>query len=57
MLTPKWIIYFERLFKENQSKNRKGTEVILIIGIKEEVDRLVKNDLNFRYMRKLVLYF
>ena len=57
MLTPRWIIYFERLFKESQSKNRKGAEIIFIISIKEEVDRLVKNDLNFRYIRKSVLYF
>ena len=47
----------ERLFKENQSKNRKEVEIILIINIKEEIDRLVKNDLNFRYIRKSILYF
>ena len=27
------------------------------MGIKEETDRLIKNGLNFRYMRKSVLYF
>ena len=47
----------ERLFEENQSKNRKGVKIILIMGTKEKADRLVKNDLNFRYIRKLVLYF
>ena len=47
----------ERLFKENQSKNRKGAEVVLIMGIKEEIDRLIKNGLNFRYIKKSVLYF
>ena len=57
MLTPKWIIYLERLFKESQSKNRKEAEIILTIGIKKETDRLIKNDLNFRYIRKSVLYF
>ena len=57
MLTSRWIIHFERLFKESQSKNRKGVEIVLIIDTKKEIDRLVKNSLDFRYMRKSVLYF
>ena len=57
MFIPRWIIYPERLLKKSQSKNRKGAEIILIIGTKEETDRLIKNDLNFRYIRKLILYF
>ena len=57
MLTPRWIVHPERLFEESQSKNRKGAEVVLTVGIKEEADRLVKNGLNFGYMRKSVLYF
>ena len=57
MFTPRWIIYLERLFKESQSKNRKETKVVLTINIKEETDRLIKNDLNFRYIKKLVSYF
>ena len=47
----------ERLFKESQSKNRKKAEIVLIMGTKEEADRLIKNGLNFRYIRKSVLYF
>ena len=27
------------------------------MGTKKEADRLIKNDLNFRYIRKLILYF
>ena len=50
-------MYPERLFKESQSKNRKGAEVVFTMDIKEEADRLVKNGLNFRYIRKSVLYF
>ena len=50
-------MYLERLFKESQSKNRKRVEIILTMGIKKEVDRLIKNGLNFRYIRKSVLYF
>ena len=57
MLTPKWIIYLERLFKESQWKNKKGIKIILTINTKKKIDRLIKNDLNFRYIRKLVLYF
>ena len=57
MLTPKQIIYPEKLFKESQSKNKKKVEIIFTIGTKEEANRLVKNDLNFGYIRKLVLYF
>ena len=50
-------MYFERLFKESQSKNKKRVKIVLIINIKEKTDRLIKNGLNFRYIRKLVLYF
>ena len=50
-------MYPERLLKESQSKNRKGVKVIFIMGTKEKVDRLVKNGLNFRHIRKSVLYF
>ena len=57
MFISRWIIYLERLFKESQSKNRKRVEVIFIMGIKEEIDRLIKNGLNFGYIRKSVLYF
>ena len=57
MLTPRWIIYSEKLFKESQSKNRKGAEVVLTVGTKKKTDRLVKNGLNFGYIRKSVLYF
>ena len=57
MFTSGWIIHFERLFKESQSKNRKGIEVVLIVGIKEKADRLIKNGLNFGYIKKSVLYF
>ena len=57
MFTPRWIIHPERLFEESQSKNRKGVEVVFIVGTKKEVDRLIKNGLNFRYIRKSVLYF
>ena len=31
--------------------------MIFIIGIKKEIDRLVKNRLNFKNIKKLVLYF
>ena len=47
----------ERLLKKSQSKNRKGVEIVFIMNIKEKADRLVKNGLNFGYIRKLVLYF
>ena len=57
MFTPRWIVYSERLFEESQSKNRKGVEVVFTINTKEKVDRLVKNGLNFRYIKKSVLYF
>ena len=50
-------MHLERLLEESQSKNRKGVEIVLTMGIKEETDRLVKNGLNFRHIRKLVLYF
>ena len=57
IFTSKWIIHPERLLKKSQSKNRKGVKIVLTVGIKEKADRLIKNDLNFRYIRKSVLYF
>ena len=57
MLTPRWILYPDRLYVESQSNNRKGVEIVFIVGTKEEADRLVKNGLNFGNIRKLVSYF
>ena len=57
MLTSRWILYPDRLYVESQLNNRKGVEIVLIIGIKKETDRLIKNRLNFRNIKKLVLYF
>ena len=57
MLTPRWILHPDRLYAESQLNNRKGAEIVFIVGIKEEADRLIKNRLNFRNIRKLVLYF
>ena len=50
-------MYPDKLYVENQLNNRKGAEIIFIVSIKKEIDRLVKNGLNFRNIRKLVLYF
>ena len=50
-------MHFDRLYIENQSNNKKGVKIVFIINIKKETDRLVKNRLNFRNIRKLVLYF
>ena len=57
MLTPRWILYPARLYTESQLNNRKSVEIVLIVGTKEEADYLVKNRLNFRNIRKSVLYF
>ena len=57
MFTSRWIIHFERLFKESQSKNRKGVKILFIISTKKKTDRLIKNGLNFKYIKKSVLYF
>ena len=57
MLTPRWILYSDRLYIKSQLNNRKDVEIIFIISIKEEADRLIKNRLNFRNIRKSVLYF
>ena len=46
----------DRLYVESQLNNRKGVKIVLIVGTKEESDRLVKNGLNFRNIRKSVLY-
>ena len=47
----------DRLYVENQSNNRKDVKIVFIVGTKEEADRLIKNGLNFRNIRKSVLYF
>ena len=57
MFIPRWILHLDKLYIENQLNNRKGVEIVFILGIKEEADRLVKNGLNFGNIRKLVLYF
>ena len=57
MLTPRWILHPDRLYIESQSNNRKGVEIVLTLGTKEEADRLIKNGLNFRNIRKSVSYF
>ena len=50
-------MYPDRLYTENQSNNKKGVKIMFIINIKKEADHLVKNKLNFKNIRKLVLYF
>ena len=50
-------MHLDRLYVESQSNNRKDVEIVFIVGIKKEVDRLVKNGLNFRNIRKSILYF
>ena len=57
MFIPRWILHPDRLYVESQLNNRKDVEIVFIVGTKEEADRLVKNGLNFRNIRKLVLYF
>ena len=57
MLTPRWILYLDRLYIESQLNNRKDVEIIFIIDIKKEADRLIKNGLNFKNIRKSVSYF
>ena len=57
MLSLKQILYSNRLVDESQSINRIGTEIILIVGTKKKADRLIKNGLNFRSIRKLVTFF
>ena len=57
MLTPRQILHPDRLYAESQSNNRKDVKIVLIMGTKKEADRLVKNRLNFRNIKKLVLYF
>ena len=57
MLSLKQILYPTRLIDENQSINKISTEIILIIGIKEEADRLIKNGLNFKSIGKLITFF
>ena len=57
MLIPRWILYPDRLYVESQLNNRKGVKIVFIVGIKEEADRLVKNRLNFKNIKKSILYF
>ena len=57
MFTSRWILHPDRLYVENQLNNKKDVEIIFIIGIKKEADRLIKNRLNFRNIKKLVSYF
>ena len=57
MLTPRWILHLDRLYAESQSNNKKGVKIVLIISTKEEADRLIKNRLNFKNIKKSVLYF
>ena len=57
MLTSTWILYLDRLYIESQLNNRKDVKIIFIVNIKEEVNRLIKNRLNFRNIKKSVLYF
>ena len=47
----------DRLYIKSQLNNRKSVKIILIIGTKKETDRLVKNRLNFKNIKKSVLYF
>ena len=57
MLTPRWILHPDRLYTESQLNNKKNVKIVFILGTKEEADRLVKNGLNFKNIKKLVLYF
>ena len=57
MLISRWILHPDRLYVESQLNNRKGAEIVLIMGTKKETDRLIKNRLNFRNIKKSVLYF
>ena len=57
MLTPRWILHPDRLYVESQLNNRKGVKIVFIVGTKEEADRQIKNGLNFKNIKKLVLYF
>ena len=57
MLSSKQILYSNRLADESQSINRINAEVIFIVDIKKETDRLIKNGLNFRSIKKPVTFF
>ena len=57
MLSLKQILYPNRLIDESQFINRIDTEIVFIIDIKKEADRLVKNGLNFKNIRKLITFF
>ena len=45
------------VYKQYRCENNTGAKIILIIGIKKKTDRLVKNGLNFKSIRKLVTFF
>ena len=57
MFPLKWILYSNRLADESQSINRINTEIIFIIDIKKKTDRLIKNGLNFKNIKKSVTFF
>ena len=57
MLPLRWILYPNRLVDESQSINKINTKIVFIIGIKKKADRLVKNGLNFKNIRKPVTFF
>ena len=57
MFISRWILHPDRLYIENQLNNRKSVKIVFIMGTKKETDRLVKNELNFRNIKKSVLYF
>ena len=57
MFLLRWILHPNRLVDESQSINRIGAEIVFIVDIKKEADRLIKNGLNFESIRKLVTFF
>ena len=57
MLPPKQILYPNRLVDESQFINKISTEIVLIIDIKIKTNRLIKKELNFRSIKKLVKFF
>ena len=57
MLPLKQILHPNRLIDENQSINRINTKIIFTVDIKKKADRLIKNGLNFRNIRKPITFF
>ena len=57
MFSLRQILHPNRLADESQFINKIGAEIILIIDIKEKTDRLIKNGLNFRNIKKPVTFF